>query len=853
MARARGRKKTTPARGSSPARARDRNQAGLWDRLDGRTRHIACLVALLAVAFGFFAPAVFSGRALIGDDTVRWRAMAEYMLAYEEETGRQALWAPNAFGGMPGYMIAYAEKIPQLDDIPALLRKAIWPVSHFIVLLVGTWLLAFFLTKDRLAALLAAVAYGLATYMTFILIAGHNSRFITLCFAPWLVLAFAWALRRPGLLAALLFAMALGVNLRGGHVQITYYVAFFLGVWWVVEGAHAVLRKDWKPFAMATAWLALGGALGVLLVAQPYLLHFEYKAYTIRGAVGGALSGLDWDYAMGWSQGVGELVTLLAADAYGGASPTYWGPKPFTAGPHYIGPIVLLLAAFALRQWRNRGVLALAITTLLSMLFSLGSNFPLLNRFMYEHFPMFNAFRVPESWLAITAFALALLAAFGLRGLGKDAGRGVGPGGDPAAWRALRWIFGAVAGVLLLLALAPGALYDFEAPGEEARLTQSLLAQQPDISPNDPRVAPLVRNYLAEQHALREDTFRSEMQRSLFFLLLAGGVILLFRLGKAPRWALAAALALLATVDLWGVGRRYFNEDDLVRASEVADQIATYDVDRYILERQAAAGGPGRFRVLSLESGSPFQHARPSYHYESVGGYHGAKLRLAQDYIDALYAEPGTRLPNANALDLLGVRYVISPAPLPGLTVAYRGEQTGLLVLENADVPPRAWLVGETEMARDAPSAFARLRDPAFDARQTALLYEPLPLDPVPIDSASVARVEMASWSLHEIALRVETDAPRLLVLSEVFYPAGWEATVDGEAVPIVQVDHMLRGVPVPAGAREVVFRFDPPRHRIGVAVGAGSTALVYGGALFLLAMGWRRRRRQVRSSAPGA
>lgn len=849
MARKRGRKKTAPARRASSAKSGDRNKTGLWDRLGGRTRHIACIGVLFVVAFGFFSPAVFSDRALIGEDTVRWRAMAEYMLDYEEETGRQALWAPNAFGGMPGYMIAYAEQIPQLDDIPALLRKAIWPVSHFLVLLLGAWFLAFFLTEDRLAGVLAAIAYGLATYMTFILIAGHNTRFITLCFAPWLVLAFVWALRRPGLLAALFFAIALGINLRGGHVQMTYYIAFLLGVWWVVEAVSAGARKDWKPFGMATAWLALGGALGLLLVAQPYLLHFEYKTFTIRGAVGAALSGLDWAYAMGWSQGRGELVTLLAADAYGGESPTYWGPKPFTSGPHYVGPIVLLLAAFAVRQWRNRGVLALSLMALFSALFSLGSHFELLNRFMYEHFPLFNAFRVPESWLAITAFALALLAAFGLRGLGRD----TGSDGDPAARRTFRWIFGGLSGVLLALMLLPDVFYDFERAGEETQVTQALLAQEPDLAPNDPRVAPAVRSYLAEQRALREGTFRSEMRRSLFFLLLAGGVILLFHRGKAPRWALQAALVLLVLVDLWGVGRRYFNKDDLVRASDVEEQIPTYDVDRYILAQQEAAGGPGHFRVLSLEAGSPFQHARPSYHYESVGGYHGAKLRLAQDYIEELYRDPATGLPNANALDMLGVRYVISPSPLPGLDVVYQGEQTGLFVLENTDVPPRAWLVGETEVASDPPAAWARLQDPAFDLRRTALLYEPLDMAPAPVDSVSMANVRMQSWSLHEIVLDVATDAPRLLVLSEIYYPAGWEAAVGGEEASIVQVDHMLRGVPVPAGAHEVVLRFDPPRHRIGVAVGAGSTVLTYGGVVLLLALGWRRRRRQVGSSAPEA
>src|SRR5690625_5523197 len=67
---------------------------------------------------------------------------------------------------------------------------------------------------------------------------------------------------------------------------------------------------------------------------------------------------------MAWRQGWGELDTLLIADAYGGGGATYWGPKTFTAGPHYVGGIVILFAIIALVRKRNVTVWALAISVL---------------------------------------------------------------------------------------------------------------------------------------------------------------------------------------------------------------------------------------------------------------------------------------------------------------------------------------------------------------------------------------------------------------------------------------------------------------------------------------------------------
>ncbi len=829
-------RKATPSRVAKTEKTSTRSW---WDRQPDRVQHGFCLVLLLVVALAFFAPALFSGKSLVGSDIVSWKAVAESMLDHRAATGEEPLWATNTFAGMPGYLISFPRKIPQIDQIANGLRLVAWPVSHFIFLLLGAYLLVFFLTKDKWSSVLAACAYGLTTYLPVILVAGHNTKFVALCYAPWVVLAFVYALRKPGLLAGLVFALVLAVNLRANHVQITYYLAFMLGIWWIFEGVGAIRKGEAKTFGAATAWLVLGAGLALLMVAQPYLSNYEYKAFSIRGvASGGAAGALDWSYAMAWSQGIGELVTLLIADAYGGAA-LYWGPKTFTGGPHYVGGIVLLLAALALWGYRRRAVWALGLGALLMTLFALGENFEVLNRLMYHYFPLFDIFRVPETWLSTVALALAVLAGLGLfyvvrREPNKEA--------EQQKTKAIYIAAGAALGLVLLFFLGKGLFFDFDRPGEFARIAQQL-AQSNNVPLDDPRVAQRAEQVISEVKTNRADTFSGDALRTLIFLLLAAGALVAFRRDNVPGWAMQAVLVLLVAIDLGGVGRRYFNEDRMAEAPDPAAQIPTYDFDQFILQKQEEAGGSGHFRVLSLETFNQTANARPSYHYESLGGYSAVKLRLYQDFLDHLLFDPETRLPNDNALDLLNTRYVAALEPLPGMEVVYQGETTGFYVLENTDALPRAFFVGQTEVIEQPEETWARLRSPAFDPRQTALLPEPFNIVTTPIDSSSTVSVALQRYGPREMAWTVETDAPRLLVVSEVYYPAGWKAYVDDEPAPIYRADYLLRSVPVAAGAHEVVMRFEPRSYALSLWLSGLSTVLVYGGILGLLGLAWYRRR----------
>jgi hypothetical protein len=815
--------------------------------LSPTARHGACLGLLFLVAAAFYAPVLLEGKTIHGGDVVSWRANAEALIEYQEQTGERALWAPNVFSGMPAYLINYGIVVPQLDTVVNALRSVMWPIQHVFLLMAGVYFLMVYLRRDSWAGLVAAVGFGFTTYIPIILGAGHQTKFVALSFAPFLLLAFVYTLRNPSVLGGLLFAGALSMELRAKHPQITYYVMMVLFVWWIVELVGAVRDDKTVPFAKATGWLAGGTGLGLLMVAQPYLATYQYKEFSTRAAEAAAGEGsggaaMSWDYAMRWSQGIAESLTLVIADAFGGGQ-NYWGPKPFTEGPHYLGGVIVTLAGLALWKIRSRAVWGLGAAAGVTLLFAFGRHASWINQLMFDFFPFFDAFRAPETWLSITALVLAVLAGYGLDyALRRDPARGRKRQAPDSRLRPILLAFGVAIGLVALLWLTRDTMFDFERPNEEQRIVQAIQRQNPNLSAQNQRVQQAVRQEIQRRKDQRRANFATDAQRTLFFLVGAGLALVLYRRDTIPGWLAGLIVVGLVTVDLWSVDKRYLGGDDYASGGDAEQEIPTYAFDQFLLQQREQAGGAGHFRVLSLAEGNPTNTARPSYHYEQIGGYHGAKLQRYQDYLDhILQITQGA--PNENALDLMNTRYIVARQPLPGTQVVHRSEQSGVLVLENTDAVPRAFFVGQTEVVDDARATWQRLRSADFDPQTTALLPDPLDAPITPIDSASTARVELQRHTPAEIEWTVETDAPRLLVASEVYYPAGWTAYLDGEPVPIHRVNYLLRGVHVPAGEHELVMRFEPSVDRIGTWIAAVATAVDYGGILWIAGVPYIRRR----------
>ncbi|HZH32339.1 MAG TPA: YfhO family protein [Pyrinomonadaceae bacterium] len=183
-------------------------------------------------------------------------------------------------------------------------------------------------------------------------------------------------------------------------------------------------------------------------------------------------------------------------------------------------------------------------------------------------------------------------------------------------------------------------------------------------------------------------------------------------------------------------------------------------------------------------------------------------------------------------------------------------QENHALILRNRRALPRAWLVAEAE-AVDGEEALRRITgaggagsnsegdEGGFDPRRTALL-EVAPAELPSLPGGVLAAGSAARVSTYEATrVVVETSAPTatLLVLSEVNYP-GWEARVDGAAVPIYATNYLLRGVYVPAGEHRVEMRYRAPAARNGAFISA-STLI---GLCLLSMFDWRARRRGARA-----
>jgi hypothetical protein len=221
------------------------------------------------------------------------------------------------------------------------------------------------------------------------------------------------------------------------------------------------------------------------------------------------------------------------------------------------------------------------------------------------------------------------------------------------------------------------------------------------------------------------------------------------------------------------------------------------------------------------------------FHLDDVQGYNPLQLQRYVEFFDRMNGEAQEYhgryvLPSgldSPLLDLLNARFIVIPA-------RFTADRAGLqslvethprvygddlvMVFENRDALPRAWIVHEARQVEEA-AALDPIASGAVDARTTALLETtPPPLAPATDPTQDVALIE--HYEPDAIRVRTRTDAAGLLLLSEIFYPA-WNAYVDGNSTPIYRADHILRAVPLPEGEHVVELRYESAPLRIGLIV----------------------------------
>lgn len=776
-------------------------------------QHIFSLAILFIVPFILFFDITLGGMELERHDIIQWRAGAESVIEYREMYGEEPLWASNMFGGMPAFVVSTQLQVPHLDFFSRYFQK-IYPAFPFWVMLSGMYVLLISIGFRPLTAVFGSFLYGLTTYFPVIIMAGHTSKFVALGYAPWIISGY-WLLTRSEkrILGLLLFTASMALEVRAGHPQITYYFMYLLGGLWIYDSYRFLQSQNIKKWGLITIMLITGGVVGILGSSEKILSQQSYAPYSIRGGTDlEGTTGLDRNYAFAWSQGVSETLTLALPDLFGGASPAYWGPKSFTSGPHYLGALALLFIIFALFKVRKKELYIFLGIGFLAILFSWGASFALLNNFAFKFIPFFDKFRAPETWLVVTAFSFTVVAAYGLDKLFDLVEE------KNFAIKQLYPALGTTFGVFLLLFVMVRGM-DFVKFGEVQAFAQQI-AQQNQVRPDNPQVLQRAESYVNTQLVpMREKKANREVMRLGIFLGITGGLIYAVSTKKISPTIAGLSFILLVGVDMMTVAHRYIDDTKFVEKNTDAERLVLSqqrDVDLYISEN-ITKGGTYPYRVFPLDIPSgPFSNAMPSYFYPSLGGYSGAKLSLAQDVFMATNSPlfGGSAGINLGLLEVLNTRYLTyNPGiNISGLTPVFTGASSVVYELDN--VLPKAFFV-DSAITVDSPTeAYELIFPDKVDFATTAVVENFTPT----IEPDSTATVEVTNYQNGaEITLDITRNTPGFLVLSEIYYPNGWVALLNGVEIPIYKTNYLLRGLQIPPGEHTLELDFRPSSFYTGV------------------------------------
>lgn len=815
---------------------------------------IVSVAVMALIALLFFYPDNFEGNSLQQPDMAQGAANGHEGVVWQEQTGEKALWTNSLFGGMPTFQISPSYPSDSLmrwvNTVYGLWLPS--PSNLLFMMMAGFFILMYCLRKRWYYALIGAVAWGFSSYFIIIIGAGHIWKFMALTYIPPTIGGLVLLYNRRYILGTGITAFFAMMQLGANHPQMSYYfglVMLIMAICYLIEALRTKTVRRW----LAGSGLALAAAVLAFGANAPSLYHtYKYAKETKRAqselavattaddpSVDKPTGGLPKEQILGWSYGRAELFSLVIPNIKGGAGakpvngemvmlsladldeaasvaddtsgyilhylPQYFNDSESTNGPVYVG--VIIAALFLVGCFIVRGPLkwAMVACAIISCILALGYNAAGISEWMIYHFPLYNKFRAVESILVVAEFAMPLLAILALCTI-METGR--------EAWK--KWkkpicaAFAVPACISLLALLLPSSFgeivtardqyyqdnmlrqieYYYAAQGATSQQIDTMLYE---VSLSNPQVRQTVE-------ALRAGIVRGDAARSLLFLALAFGVLLSFGCGKINKGSALCAIGLLVLIDLYGVDKRY------VDSSSFGDPVdETYGIEADAIDNAIMADTVGHYRVLDAPE---FDSPRRSYFHSMVGGYHAAKLNRYDELISYTLGSAHGRAFNPLALatagdslalkiaNMLNARYIITGIP-------------SMPLVRNVGAFGNAWLVDSAICVAGARAEMEGLID--ADVSHIAVVDERFrTLLPEYLSSATADTIYMTYYSPNTVKYHAEVASASVAVFSEVFFPWGWKAEIDGDDAEIFRADYVLRAMTIPAGSHEIVMTFAP-------------------------------------------
>lgn len=815
--------------------------------------YIAILAGFIVLAYSY-TPEVLSGKIVNQADISSWRGMANEIMEHNAaHPDDKTLWTNSMFSGMPATSIEVYFEGDYTNPIYKFLFTGARPASYLLISLIGGFLLFLAFGVSIPLSVVGAIAITFCSYNMQIIQVGHNTKMMAIAFMPWVMAAIVYAYRKNGLLGAILFGFALSFQIKANHPQITYYLAIMVFGFAIAEFCKAIKSKELAKFFKTSIFLLLFGLTGIATNANKLIPTYEYAEYTMRG--GSELSsnkenstgnGLDLEYATAWSYGIEETLNLMIPNLNGGASsgelstdsetysvikgryqganqiikqlPLYWGPQPFTAGPMYMGAISIFLFVLGLVIIKGRYKWWICGVSLIALFLAWGYHFMWFSELFFKYVPLYNKFRTVSMILVILQLTIPILGILAVNEIisRKDDT----PNEKERIQKGIFIALGITGGISLILALFPSIAGSF-------------------VSNADRSLPQDIANALIKD---RQSLLSADAFRSLLFILVSATLLYFTNKKKIKSTYAVAILGLLIIFDLWPVDKRYLNDSHFIRNNEFHQQFTKRPVDEVILKDNSLD-----YRVLDLTVNT-FNDSHVSYHHKTIGGYSPVKLQRYQDLIEnTITPEMAVLADDFNkafataksekdiydsvryhkTLSMLNTKYfVIDPKANPVMNKYALGN---------------AWFVQNAVKAQNADEEMALTIE--VDPKNTAVLsFKDMKIfdseKPSNTIDNKVSNITLTHYAPNKLKYHSSSNAKGLALFSEVYYPKGWKATIDGKNVDILRSNYILRALIVPEGEHEIEFVYDPESFKIGKNISMVTSSLLI--LFLLLLIGYR-------------
>jgi hypothetical protein len=809
--------------------------------------HLIAIGVFLAITMVYFSP-LFAGKQLKQSDISNWEGMAKAIEDFRVKYHEEPLWTNSMFGGMPAYQISVLYPANLVQHINNLLWLGLpSPANLLWNLMIGFYFLLVVLKIDQRIAMLGAVGFSLSSYFLIYIETGHNTQAHAIAYMAPVLAGIILTYRGKLILGAAITGVMIALQLYANHLQITYYLIMIIVLMGIAELVRAYRAKTLPYFFKATGALVVIALIAGCTNLTNLLATQEYGKYSTRGPSelssdqDNKTTGLDRDYVTGWSYGVGESFTLFIPNFKGGASEpiakvnkdalkevepnfkqnigqfgAYFGDLPFTGGPSYVGAIICLLFVIGLFIVKGEMKWWILAATVLGLMLSWGKHFMSLTNFFLDYVPGYDKFRTVSMTLTIVELTMPLMAALALDKIVKETDW------VKANIKKLYYGGGIVLGVALLILAAPSTFTSFYTEEEYNSVVASVKDQ--NVSPE------ILESFFASLETARKVILTADAMRTFFLVLIASVLLYAFVRYRFKNGYLVWTLAALIFLDLWLVDKRYLGEEDYTRKTANYAAFPMTTADELILRDTTT------YRVLNLAANT-FNDASTSYYHQSIGGYHGAKLKRYKEMIDFNITPEMSALKGAmQKQDSAALGTVYSQRTINMLNTKYFIINPDGAPVVNQGALGNAWFVSEAKMVANADAEIAALK--TFDPATTALVDERFKaqLEGFTPSADPSASITLESFRLNNLVYKSNASSPQLAVFSEIYYDKGWNVYVDGQRSDYFRVNYVLRGMKVPAGSHTIEWKFEPEVYASGEKISLASSVLlivIAAGAIF--------------------